>query len=440
MDDTSLIASIFATVVKYIDSYNGISKIDLYDSHRVKHGATKVNNLVVLREKTNEILRKHKSTVIHEKMDKKQNIFYVYKVDSIAMTQMFILYCIFYYLDNIHSSKRLMIGMDYEFNKNKIALCQLAFFPQRKFKHIFIFDPRELTTQHSTLLIRTVFTSRIYRITHGADSLDLPYIFLELFGNDKIKISQFIEFMIDTRFLCEYVKIFSNYHDKKCSIYDALLYFKVITLDKYNKLKKINEEMGPVQDVHWNISKMTTDHLKYALYDVLYLKEFVSKIFSLAKYKNIGLRQQLKYVPQIDRFICYEKYGVSELDLGDKIKSELDYMNNFIIDSAGRQLTMIGCYNEIISNITIPKNDTKISNLLEINNFKKILALIFKKVIYSIIISKFDVYISKNKLFNKKIIYRDIIDQLLVCKLDKLASLVEYFYVEAKTAIYNLML
>jgi hypothetical protein len=432
-NDDLIISQMVHIIGDFFDTYNPLKKIDSYIAGIIKINPT-TPDLLNTREKLIQLLKKKADLILKEKVNSRINTFCIKKVGDVESLNLLLVYSIFYFLDNIHSDRKLTIGLDFEFNNNKIALCQVSFFPLRKFKHIFIFNPQNLNDYQQALLIKTIFTSPMYRIVHGADSLDIPYIFEELFLNDTEKILKFTETMVDTRFLCEYFKIFSKFQDKKCSIYDALLYFKVISKNKYNELLEINKIMGPVQNVHWNITKMSSFHLKYVLYDVLYLKGFVLKIFHLGLEKNSSLRQHLRYIPQIDRFICYEKYGLSNLLIN--AKQITDPINNFMVElPSGSNTTMITIFNDVIQKTTIAINDLKISNLLEINNFKKAITLLLKKIVYSIITNKYVVYENKNDQFITKITYKDIISQLISLKLDKLAVLLERFYESAKIII-----
>ena len=139
-----------------------------------------------------------------------------------------------------------------------------------------------------------------FKILHGCDSLDLPYMYDILFKGDKDTIFDFTSRIIDTRFLCEYYRA-SIEDEKKCSIYDALLYFETINMQKFEYLNNTHDYMGPVQDISWNIHKMSSHHVKYALYDVLFLKHFLSNIYSLANkntphiYKSYYLFIQVRY-------------------------------------------------------------------------------------------------------------------------------------------------
>lgn len=91
----------------------------------------------------------------------------------------------------------------------------MAFFANRTSKFIFIFNPNELDGIQTDLIIKYMFISNtISKIVHGSDSLDIPYLFQDFFMNNNLYIYDFTKNVIDTRFLCEYSKITSNYEDK----------------------------------------------------------------------------------------------------------------------------------------------------------------------------------------------------------------------------------
>ncbi len=113
-----------------------------------------------------------------------------------------------------------------------------------------------------------MINSSIYKILHGPESLDLPYIFTQMLQNRKQHIIKFVRKMYDTRFLCEYFK-YSVEADNKCSIYVALRYFGVISDEKLKYLNDTNDSMGPIQNVNWNINTLNSYSTRYALYDVL---------------------------------------------------------------------------------------------------------------------------------------------------------------------------
>jgi hypothetical protein len=465
---TKLIEPIFDSILDFYNKYNPAEKIEGY-TPKVTKITSKLSSIMIIKEALYKLIRSKSDLKVEENnINNKKEIFYTTKINNDNKTLLFLSFCIFYLLDSNHSRTKSSVGFDFEFNRGEIALCQVGFFPKKKLKYIFMFNPKLIKSEHKKLLIDVLFTSNMYKIVHGADSLDIPYIFNELFDKNTEYIKKFTENTIDTRFLCEYFKIFTKSSDKKCSIYDALLYFKVISNQKYDELEKVNELMGPVQDVNWNVSKMSSFHLKYALYDVLYLKNFIDKIFDNAIKTDSALHQQLKYIPQIDRFIMFDKFGI--LDIITKTKEQTDHLNNYIITksplskftesststkstestdstesikstrssmSISDNVTMISVYNNVIQSAIIPSIDMKISNLLEINNFKKPVNMLLKLIVYSIILEKYDVYVNKKEKCNEKLNFKIIINKLVDVNLNKFAVLLERFSVTATSIILD---
>ena len=106
------------------------------------------------------------------------------------------------------------------------------------------------------IIIDKLFTSKIIKIFHGGESLDFPYLINVI--KDPEKIYKFLRYSFDTKFLCEYYKSFKN-EKQKCNIYDAMLYFNVMTKEKYDELEVINIKNGPIWKVNWdNINKNTS--------------------------------------------------------------------------------------------------------------------------------------------------------------------------------------
>lgn len=323
--------------------------------------------------------------------------FFVLKVNNNINLTLFTIYTIYYFLDSDRAKTLTKIGMDFEFNNNKIGLWQLAFFPKSKGKYIFILDPEILEKKcndnftYANIVKQTIFTSKIHKIVHGADSLDLPYIFNNFLKGDKSSISKFIRHMTDTRYLCEFIKIYKRELNRKCSLYDALLYFNVIDSKKYDELQEVNKKMGPIQHINWDVNNMSTFNLKYALYDVIYLKQFLKKMFLLAEMNKIT--DQLKLIPQIDRFICYEKYGICSIV--QESKEVVDKLNNYIVYDTkfGNQTRLADIYNNVIYT-------TKMKNILEINNFKKVMMTTSKYIVYSIVMENYKVYETKDIQYN----------------------------------------
>lgn len=432
---------IIKAMVNFYDNFKlhpKIESVDSYVSTIVPIDDTSPDILIV-KERLLQIIKKKAST----KIKTKKHTYYVVKATDYNLINMFLVYSIFYYLDSLYiystdSTSKLSIGLDFEFDNsiNKVALCQIGFYPQRFHRFIFIIDPKMLTDYQQELMINTIFISDIIRIVHGADGLDIPYIFEELFMRDSNKILKFTNTMIDIRYLCEYYKICVKHPDKKCSLYDALLYFKVINKKTYDNLNKIHEIISPVQDIQWNIHKLSSYHLKYVLFDVLYLKSLVMNIYSMSKKISPPIYEQLKFISNITRFIAYEKYGISNLLNSNKLL--IDPMNNYFIHNHESK-TLISVYNEVITKLFIPSLDIKLSNLLEINGFKKTLTIMFKKVIYSILTNKYTIYKTKKEKANTTLMINNDVSQLLELKLDKLAVLLERINENARSVIIEII-
>lgn len=286
-----------------------------------------------------------------EKYSYKEKNYFMMQVNNNLLKKLFLIYAILYSEDSVEIKN--MIGIDFEFNSGKIALCQVGFYPnvsdkKNKKIYVYIFDPKDLNENETHLLIEYVFVQKnSYKVMHGSDSIDIPYIYEELFNFNKKLMIDFTKCLIDTRFLCEYYKIlFSD--NKKCSLYNALNFFGIISDKKYLQLEQNNKNMGPIYKVIWNIDNMNKNQLIYAAYDVIYLKQFVNRIFKLVKSDFLP---HFKFICPIYRLWCYEKYGLTTIK-----QSALD----------------------INIEMNIP---FEFETFLEINNFKKLLIAMYKLIL-----------------------------------------------------------
>ena len=366
------------------------------------------------------------------------NTYNIIRVDSEHKIKLLTLYMIFFHYDARSArTRRTYTGVDFEFNQRKIALCQICFFSRRINKFVWVFDPNSLDSPQTKYLIDYMFTSKyIYKIGHGSDSLDIPYLFQELFMNNTTYIYSFITKVIDTRFLCEYQKNTVG-GDKKCSIYDALLYFGTIDKKKYDELQNISMTMGPVQDVSWNVYNMSTWNLKYAAYDTIYLRSFYIDILRRAKKDTPELLNSYQYISLITRFVFLEKWEVTELLT--RIKATVDPINNYIIKGKDGNVTLITVYNNVTKDMKIHINKLilYVNNLLDINYFRSSLTLLFKMVVYSILSNNFSIYKNKEEKFRDKIKLDDVFDTLKLIHLGKLRRLIKAYYITAQRKISN---
>ena len=102
-------------------------------------------------------------------------------------------------------------------------------------------------------------------------------------------------------------------------------------------------------------------------------------------------------------------------------------------------MTLINIYNEIIEKSIIPSIDLEIKKLLEINNFKKPLNLLFKLIVFSIATNKYEVYENKKDKFTKKIEYSNYISEINLLHQSKLSILLEKFHNNAKILLINIL-
>ncbi len=230
----------------------------------------------------------------------KSKITYVVTIaDDEIKRKLFTLYLLVYYLEaeirknmeNKPSNEmniKAHVGIDYEFNNRIIALMQINFETVADSNintnsYIWLLNPSEFDEPSTKILIKYLMTNTtIYKILQGPESLDIPYMYNIMFEGDKETILKFTSKIFDTRFLCEYFR-YSVGADKKCSIYYALEYFNTISKEKYDGLELSHDRMGPVQDVSPNIHKMSSFHILYALYDVLFLQHYLVDIFKVKR-------------------------------------------------------------------------------------------------------------------------------------------------------------
>lgn len=364
--------------------------------------------------------------------DPYHEIYYVIASNNEMLIKLFFLYAFIYNFEVINYDFDPSIGLDFEFNGLENSLIQISFYNDTREQYIFIVDQTLFSEYQKELFIRTVFMSDVKRITHGADALDIPFVIKYI--NDKSKAMQFIRTVIDTRFLCEFSKFQVDYPDKKCSIYDALLFFKCITEEKYKEFTSINEILGPVQDVKWNIKNLSSYHLKYTAYDVLYLRFFLRSIHKFLEGIDPSVAIQIEYINQINRLWIFEKYEI--INVIKETKALIDPTHNYIVHLPNSKKTMIEVYNNVIKDVE-PDN-ISIHKFLEIMHFKSTLTFLFKRIVYSVLTKGFSVYKNKNTLFEEPITFKEIYPILSDLDLGLIISMCEKIYQECKILVNTL--
>lgn len=367
--------------IQYSQKYQSINK--LFESYKSK--PSNKTFVLLIKELIFETIRKtsHKTIKLNHK-----NVFYITKINNTLTYELFILFTLIYHSDS--NNNKLFVGIDYEFNNKEVALCQMSFYPKRKLKYIFIFNPH---SYNFNPLIKYVFLSdNIKKILHGSDSLDIPYIYSIL--KDKESITKFTNTIIDTRFLCEFFKILSNYGDNRCSLYTALLYFNTINTDFYDYIKKNEEKLGKIYKIKWDIQTISNKELEYVLYDVLYLKDFYFDIIKKTQNEQLKHFDSYGYIISLTHFVYQEKFGITNII--DKIKKFVDDMNNNYIKTTTENKRLQDVYINMISKLDLYKN------LLLITTFKSYLTYLLKFQTYIVISSNTTVYREKEITHNHK--------------------------------------
>lgn len=351
--------------------------------------------------------------------------YFIIIANTELLTKLFILFTY-----SFLSTKTQFIGIDLEFNTGKIALTQISFFPHnKKFNYIWILSPPLISSSFKPHVINNVFINqKIFKIVHGADALDFPYLLHTFLENNSLWIMNFIQKTMETRYLCECIKLIKKEEDKKCSIYDALLYFNVIDQEKYDELTIINKQMIPIEEhKNWDINQMSQSKIFYAANDVVYLKDL---LFSMIHNINDGLTYY-KLNASIFRMITMDKYDV--IDLIKESKKLVDPLNNYLVPE--KNTTLIKMFNEHISKIFIEYPKLDINIIINIDYYRKSIMILIKRIMYHLILNKYKVNVNKFYEYRKKISIIEMFEVFKEFKLDILTSFFNQILNELKKVI-----
>lgn len=345
----------------------------------------------------------------------------VYKVNNNNLFETFI--SLFYfdsilianhgYLLNL-KVKHCFLTIDFEKDIKKNMLMQL-YFNHFKQNWIFIINPHDFSNELVSLFTKNILENKyIFKLMHGSDSLDIPFINSYFCKNSKISFSNFILHTYDTLLPCEYVTTYGNIINKQnnkvsCSLYNALLNFKVIDEKQYEYLSHLSDSMGEIWKINWNIHHLTSSQLKYSYYDVCYLRPLYKNI--ILESKKINVLIGIKFIADIYKLIWLSKTQCS--DIVDTIKKENDDMNNYIIHE---KKTMNDYYDNIMLNYTL-EGGLLLNVFAAINYIKKTCIALFKKIIYSQLSQKYVIYINKKDKLDKMISYEELFKELEKLKL-----------------------
>ena len=281
------------------------------------------------------------------------------------------------------------LGIDFEFKQvaktdKEVALMQINLENNSNIGYIFILYPPSLIKENYNIMIELISHPNMIKILHGAESLDIPYLFNQVLIEPN-KINNFCSNFYDTRYLCEY------YHNAnkivgKCSIYNLLLEFKIVTQKKIDELDSIEKITGPIYLITIDIYKLSPEILRYSLYDVIFLPELIKKFISLGYEYN-------SLIPQITCVI--NKYKRNIEDKINKLGQIVNSLNICYIFDNNKIVILKDIWEYYYYSIFDSNN--YINNLREINYFKAFLEIITKCIVYSNILKYFKVLKNKNE-------------------------------------------
>ena len=190
--------------------------------------------------------------------------------------------------------------------------------------------------------------------------------------------------------------------------------------------------MGPVQDISWNIHRMSSHHVKYALYDVLFLKHFLFNIYSFANKNTPHLYNSYLLINPITRFMFLNKKLLIEI-ISD-MKKDIDPIHNYHLKINNSNNTLISLYNTVINDFFIDKWQFHFSKIMNVNYYRLYISILFKRMIYNIFVNNYKIYKSKQELFQDQL---SIEKYFNIIKDYKMFNLLEIFLEDCYKSLEN---
>lgn len=307
-------------------------------------------------------------------------------------------------------SKNKYVGLDFEFNSSpegkKIALFQINLESDNNEAKIFLFYPPDLNHRNMDILVKLLTDINIKKILHGAESLDIPYLFKNIFINNKLR-NQFCNNLFDTRYLCEYYHL-ENKMDAKCKIYRILRQMDVIDDNQLNMLLKNEEDMGPIYLIDIDVRNLDNNTMLYSAFDVLYLPALLTRFPDNYVYNNL--------IPEITCFNYIDRYE----EIFTKPFSELvGKVNNYFIKTKDKykNLKLVDIYQS--KHNIIDDDENIFSKLMEINYFKKFIKTYIKFIIYKNVFKNNTVWENNENISNMLIEFQNEQSKFQKIKLTK---------------------
>lgn len=356
---------------------------------------------------------------------KKQIKYYVSISDKIEKNILFHAFILLFAVESLFNT-HFYVGIDFEytgqdpvFERRKIQLAQLNFEHNTDLRSIImIVSPDELKIEpiiNKNFVRLIMCNGHIKKIIHGADALDMPYLYKELLEDDTTKVMKFTRALIDTKLLCEYYKLNLKVNPgNKCAMYKVLTSFDVISPEQDAKLDKVLQANEPHQDREWdNIRNMPKNQLLYALYDVIFLKYFYYKIIASATSETDNIPKK-KTIITLYKHVLYELSQFAYLEKSEytfvvkTCKEEIDPLNNFMIrykvgTKNQKIMKLIDIYNKVNTGIVTTDPVADIDSILKVNYFSKVIAIIIKKMTYTLAGKMYSIYKDKNTIWSAKL-------------------------------------
>jgi hypothetical protein len=290
---------------------------------------------------------------------------------------------------NIVNKKKYFLSFDIEFNTppgstgmREIAIFQLCFHI-KKYNLIIFFNPKLSSQNFITLIINILTHRKLIKIGHGTDSLDINAIYNFLI--DKNLCYQFTKNLYDTRFLCEYLNMFST--NTLCNIYHLLYKYNIVSQKQYDFLEENQKHLGDFWNTFIDIKNLSNNFIDYSLYDALYLKYLIKKMF-----KDFE-PTILKLLIQVLQIVLLLKKNIIPF-------YDTSHLNTFFNNKKESLFSMFSIsYNAFMKNLNI-----KISTIFQIPLFKKPFIKIFMLIFYYkiIVLNKEPIFINKNNPISQK--------------------------------------
>lgn len=276
----------------------------------------------------------------------------------------------------------------------RVALIQLNY--ESKNPVIYVIDPNELSTEQTEVFVNNIICNeKITKILHGADALDIPYIYNKLLSGNRNNVLKFTKNFIDTRYLCEYDE------NKLCQIYELLHTLKIFDDKKKQYLEENEVKIGNLYDVYIDIHDLSDELLIYSVYDVVYLDELYK--FYCKKNKEI----YCKYIPEVMRIVYLHKKQF--YDIIQFMELTVTKMNNYIIYVSNDEKIIL--HNLYLICISMFENEM-INKLMNINFFRSEMMILFKFILFDTLNLNFEIYKNKMEKYNEACVYDKLIEKI----------------------------